>query len=111
MPVHAVIGLTMKYHIEFQQVHVATKSVLIDLYTVRFFNATTGLKLSLCVKRAWFIPKVGVVTKISLANLTMLPNHYHLPMPIGSMVQADITCSYCTDHCREHANQLKVNAH
>ena len=30
MPVHAVLGLTMKYHMKFQG-QVATKSVLVDL--------------------------------------------------------------------------------
>ena len=33
MPVHAVIGMTIKYHIEFQE-QVASKSVLIDLLFV-----------------------------------------------------------------------------
>ena len=59
MPVHAVIGLTMKYHIEFQE-QVATKSILIPDTVI---NA----------KRAWFIPKVGVVAKFSLTNTTMPP--------------------------------------
>ena len=61
MPVHAVIGLTMKYS------RTSSYKVCSDRLTVRFFIATTK-KLRpdtvIHAKRAWFTPQVGVVAKI-----------------------------------------------
>ena len=83
MPVHAVIGLTMKYS------RTSSYKVCSDRLTVRFFIDTTK-KLRpdtvIHAKRAWFTPKVGVVVKILRAlraqTLQCPPNHHHLPTPM-----------------------------
>ena len=85
MPVHAVIGLTMKYS------RTSSYKVCSDRLTVRFFIATTK-KLRpdtvIHAKRAWFTHKSGrgrkIFARASRANITMPPppNHHHLPTPM-----------------------------
>ena len=82
----------MRYHVKLQ--------VCSDQFTVHFFIATLKKLLSqwsdtvINAKRVWFIAKMGVVAKnfayTLRATVTMPPNRYRLPIPMGIVFHSNI---------------------
>ena len=83
MPVHAVLGLTMKYHMKFQG-QVATKSVLVDLPPVSSLAQprNSGQVSKITLNGRGFNGKWAGLQKFSRDYIYCPPNLQHLPTPM-----------------------------